>query len=67
MTRLDGKDIRDGKLVLTVTSKFLWWERVSRYEATEESPKGYWNWLKLPNRTLVSDSVSFQLDAWCRP
>ena len=33
---------------------------------TEEYPKGYWNWRKLPNKTLVYDNLSFQLDSWCK-
>lgn len=32
--------------------------------ANKEFPKGYWNWVELPNKTIVNDSLSFQLDKW---
>ena len=27
--------------------------------ANREYPKGYWNWVEMPNKTLVEDSLSF--------
>ncbi len=34
--------------------------------ANKEFPKGYWNWVELPNKTLVGDRLSFQLNEWLR-
>ncbi len=34
--------------------------------ANKEYPKGYWNWVELPNKTLVGDRLSFQLDEWLK-
>ena len=52
--------------VLVIEKKILFGllKYQDRYIATEEFPKGYWNWRKLPNRTLVGSSISFQLDSW---
>lgn len=45
---------------------FLFFKKTvkSEYIATEEFPKGYWNWRKLPDKTLISSHLSFQLDSW---
>ena len=40
--------------------------KTREFEATKEFPKGYWNWLELPNHELVPDTLSFQLSAWCK-
>jgi len=34
--------------------------------ANREFPKGYWNWVEMPYKTLVGDSLSFQLDEWLK-
>ena len=34
--------------------------------ANREYPKGYWNWVEMPNKTLVRDSLSFQLSEWLK-
>ena len=34
--------------------------------ANKERPKGYWNWVEMPNKTLVNDRLSFQLDEWMK-
>jgi len=34
--------------------------------ANKEYPKGYWNWVELPNKTLVGDRLSFQLNEWLK-
>jgi len=41
-------------------------KKKTKYIATRESPKGYWNWRKLPNRKLVPDFKSFELNHWNR-
>jgi len=37
-----------------------------KFIATEQYVKGYWKWRQLPNKTLVGDAMSFQLDSWCK-
>lgn len=34
------------------------------YIATKERVPGFWNWSRLPDYTVVSDAMSFQLDRW---
>lgn len=60
------KEVINGKTVITVEQEWFVFKIVNQFEAQEEMPKGYWEWLKLPNRSLVEDSLSFQLDAWNR-
>ena len=30
--------------------------------ANKEYPKGYWNWVEMPNKTIVNDRLKLQLD-----
>lgn len=62
--KFEHKEIIDGKTVITTSTRFLFWYIITRYEAQEEIPKGYWDWLKLPNRNLVFPPTSSKLDAW---
>lgn len=32
--------------------------------ANKECPKGYWNWVELPDKTQVGDHLFFQLNKW---
>lgn len=34
--------------------------------ANKEYPKGYWNWVEMPNKTLIRPLLSFQLDEWLK-
>lgn len=36
------------------------------FVANREYPTGYWAWLELPNKSSVSDGLSFQLSEWVR-
>lgn len=58
----------DGKLVLTVEFPFLFlFKKTRKFLASEERvPNKYWTWVELPNKTLVPDRLSFQLDYWAR-
>ena len=58
----------NGNIILTCETSFLFGliKKEVQFIATEEYPKGYWNWRKLPNKTLVHDNLSFQLDSWCK-
>lgn len=62
--RFEHKEEINGKVVITTSKRFLFWHIITQYEAQREFPSGYWDWLQLPNRNLVNDSTSFQLDAW---
>jgi hypothetical protein len=35
-----------------------------RYMAADRIAGNFWRWLELPDKKLVGDSKSFQLDAW---
>jgi len=64
MTKLETVD---GKTILTTeTKRLLLKPKIRSFVATKEYPKGYWNWLELPDKTLVGDHLIFQLDAWMR-
>lgn len=62
--RFEFKSNIGGKVVITTSTRFLFWHIIREYEAQREFPRGYWDWLKLPNRDLVPSITSFQLDAW---
>ena len=64
--KFKNKEIINGKTTMTTSKQFLFWNITTQYEAQKESPKGYWEWLKLPERHIVPDYISFQLDAWNR-
>lgn len=34
--------------------------------ANKEYPKGYWNWVEMPNKKIVPDMLSFQLNEWLK-
>ncbi len=53
-------------VITTKERRFLLWTKERKFEAQREYPTGYWEWLELPNRRLVCDATSFQLDAWNR-
>ena len=57
-----------GHIILTCEYSVLFglFKLQKHFIATEEYPKGYWNWRKMPNKTLVGGGMSFQLDSWCR-
>jgi hypothetical protein len=38
----------------------------TKFIATEQYVKGYWNWRLLPNKTLIGDNICFQLNSWCK-
>lgn len=54
------------KTVLTVETNFLWMKKQTRYQADGRIAGDFYRWLKLPDKTIVPDAVSFQLDAWLR-
>lgn len=62
--KFEHKEIINGKTVITTSKRLLFWHVITQYEAQREYPNGYWTWLKIPNRTLVSSIISFQLDEW---
>ena len=63
--KMTKREVVNGKIIITTERKFLWFKIIEQFEALEkEFPPGYWQWLKLPDRTLVNDSLSFQLDVW---
>ena len=57
---------KDGKTIIEAKNKFLFFRIKRKFIAESRACKSYWNWLELPEYNLVSDSISFQLDAWNR-
>lgn len=60
-----------GKIVIETESEkkrlFRRPKKITRiFEAQREFPKGYWEWLELPDKLIVPDVLSLQLDAWNR-
>ena len=63
--RLKSKTTDDnGRDILVCEDRVLFWRRERRFVAQSEYPRGYWAWLELPNKRIVPDILSFQLDAW---
>lgn len=60
------REIKDGNIILTVEDELFFGliKKQTQYIGTREFPKGYWDWRLLPNKTLIGDRMSFQLDAW---
>jgi len=64
--KMISKEIINNKTVITTESKGFFRKKIRQFEATREYPKGYWNWLELPNRKIIYGILTFQLDAWNR-
>ena len=64
--KMERKETINGKTVITTSDKVLFWHKIKEYEAQRKIAEGFWEWLELPNKTLIPDSISFQLDAWNR-
>ncbi len=63
--RMTSRGNINGKVVILTEEKYcLFWKKKKRFEAQREICPGYWEWLELPDRILVDDRQSFQLDAW---
>lgn len=56
----------DHTFIVTEQPFLFFWKWKRKFVATEESPRGYWNWLEMDAMKLVPDVLSFQLDAWNR-
>jgi hypothetical protein len=68
MRVLKKEKCENGNIILTCEDSIFFGliKKEIQFIATEEFPKGYWNWRMLPDRLLICDSISFQLDSWCR-
>jgi hypothetical protein len=55
-----------GRTVLVCDDRVLFLKRERRFVAQSEIVSGYWRWLELPNKSMVPDTLSFQLDTWNR-
>ena len=54
----------DGKTVLYVEDKGWFRKKIRSFVANRLYVADYWEWLELPDNTLVEDILSFQLDVW---
>ncbi len=61
-----GIEIEKGRPILLVERNWILFKTVTKYFAKNSMAPGYWHWLKLPNKTRISDSLSSQLDKWLR-
>ena len=64
--KMINKEVINGKTVITVEIKSLFRKKIIKFEAQKQIVSGYWDWLELPNKIIVPDRMSFQLDAWNR-
>ena len=53
-------EVVDGNTIITTESKFLWWRWTRKFKG-HPWVGGYYQWLELPNMTIVDDSLFFQL------
>ena len=67
MKPIEMKEV-DGHTEIKVETGFWIFKRVTTYRTNgvRVGVGGYFRWLKLPNKTLVHDALSFRLDAWKR-
>ena len=61
--KMIAKKKMEGKNVLTVEHRFLFWKTVRVFEQQQPSTL-LTRWLELPEYKLVRPSLSIQLDAW---
>ena len=61
------KESRNGHIVLICEKSMLFGLIKYKVEfiATKLIIEGHWNWRRLPDKTLINDNTSFQLDSWC--
>ena len=65
MMRMIKKEKINGKTVIITEQKILFFfKRIRKFEAFERFVDSYWKWVELPNRTIVPDYLSFQLNTW---
>jgi len=64
--RMINREIINEKIVITTKEKLLLWPKIRKFECQRQIAPSFWEWLELPERKLVSDSISFQLDVWVR-
>jgi hypothetical protein len=68
MRIIKKQEYQDGSIIITCEKSLFFglFKTTNRFVATEEYPKGYWNWATYPNRDIVGGRLSFQLDRWCK-
>jgi len=70
MKCLSKKTINGGTIpILEVEIRpkgFLRKQIIKEYMSTEKYVADYYRWVELPDKTIVDDSMSFQLDEWMR-
>ena len=59
MSKVTSREVNGEETVLEVETSFLFfWKKHTRFIATEEFPRGYWDWKRLPNHTLIDDVLT---------
>ena len=65
--RLIRTEEQKGKTIfITETKRLFFKPKIRRFLAQSELTSNYWRWLELPDKLIVSDNLSLQLDAWMR-
>jgi hypothetical protein len=60
-------EVVDGKPLITVRERFLWWTWERQFVGTDPVGGKFWTWLEKPHNTTTYDSGrTCQLDAWAR-
>jgi hypothetical protein len=50
--------------IIEVETGFWIFKRGTKFEAVSHQVAEYYNWVRLPDRTVVPDGLFFQLNSW---
>lgn len=67
MKPIRKETLENGTIVITTEEKFLFGlvKKQTKYSSNRVIVGSFRSWLKEPDKLLVPDIVSFQLDEWC--
>ncbi len=54
----------DGETEIIIETGIWVFKRKTTYRTNGNIVTDFFNWVKLPNKTVVPDSLSYQLDSW---
>lgn len=58
------RDEKDRPILITEQTWFWFWKVKREFLAQDHYVSKYYQWVELPNKTIVGDRLSFQLDSW---
>lgn len=67
MKPISKETLENGTIIITTEESFLLGlvKKQTKYSSNKIIAGNFRSWLKEPNKLLVPDRMSFQLDAWC--